>query len=264
MRSLLLLWVLLLASCGSESKFGVTWAELGGIPMNSADTLTTYGTDPSQFGEWRFPKGKGQHPVVMLIHGGCWLDAFNLRYMGHLADALTRNGYATYNIEYRRVGEDWNGYAGTLQDIRSAFSSINHHADAFDLDVSDITVSGHSAGGHLALWLASETDSIHSVVGLAAITDIEWYADGDGSCNRGAEQFLGDADSTPVNPVRRKSPTATVHLISGSEDSLVPASYGDLYATQFGVRHSVIDHAGHFDLVAPNSSAWKTILQAFD
>jgi len=264
MKSLLLLWILLLASCAAESKFGVTWAELGDVPLMSADTVTSYGTDPSHFGEWRLPNGNGPFPVVMLIHGGCWLDAFNLRYMGHLADALTDKGFATYNIEYRRVGQDGGGYPGTLHDIRNAFSAIPHHADAFQLDMNDITVTGHSAGGHLALWLASETDSIRAVVGLAAITDIELYARGDGSCNQGAQRFLGDADPTPGNPAKRNAPTSTVQLISGSEDSLVPASYGDAYSLAFGSRHIVIKKAGHFDLVAPQSGAWKTVLKAFD
>ncbi len=264
MKSLLLFGMLLLASCATESKFGVTWAELGNELMMSADTVTTYGTDPSHFGEWRLPNGKGPFPVVMLVHGGCWLDAFNLRYMGHLADALTEKGFATYNIEYRRVGQDGGGYPGTLQDVRQAFRSISHHKNAFNLDVSNITVTGHSAGGHLALWLASETDSIRAVVGLAAITDIESYAQGDGSCNQGAKRFLGDADPKPANPAQREKPVARVHLISGTEDSLVPATYGDDYSTVFGAKHTVIRRAGHFDLVAPQSGAWKTVLNAFD
>lgn len=264
MKSLVLLWILILASFADEPKFGVTWAELGEVPIPSADTLTTYGTDPSQFGEWRLPKGKGPFPVVMLIHGGCWLDAFDLRYMGHLANALTDEGFATYNIEYRRVGQDGGGYPGTLHDIHDAFRSIPHHADAFNLDVSDITVTGHSAGGHLALWLASETDSIQAVVGLAAITDIERYAEGDGSCNQGAKRFLGDADPDPANPAKRKSPAAEVTLISGSEDRLVPASYGESFSRAFDSEHIVIDQAGHFDLVAPQSGAWKIILNTFD
>jgi acetyl esterase/lipase len=264
MNSFLLLWALLLTLWADEAKFGVTWAELSDVPLISADTLTIYGSDPSHFGEWRLPKGNGPFPVVMLIHGGCWLDAFNLRYMGHLAEALKDKGYATYNIEYRRVGQEGGGYPGTLQDIRNAFSAISHHAESFNLDVSNITVTGHSAGGHLALWLASHTDSVRTVVGLAAITDIERYAQGDGGCNQGAKRFLADADPAPANPVKRSAPRATVRLMSGSEDSLVPYSYGDTYSAVFGSTHEIIQKAGHFDLVAPQSGAWNVVLKAFD
>jgi acetyl esterase/lipase len=259
-----LLLFLFVSACAPDPKFGVSWSELGGVPLTPADTVTTYGTHPSQFGEWRFPDRKGPYPVVMLIHGGCWLNAFDLRYMGHLAEALTDQGFATYNVEFRRLGDEGGGRPGTLDDILSAFRSMSAHENAFRLDLSDITVTGHSAGGHLALWLASETDSIRSVVGLAAITDIALYAQGEGSCNQGAKRFLGDADPAPVNPTQRPSPAATVHLLSGHEDLLVPASYGTLYASKMNARHTILQQAGHFDLVAPQSGAWKTVLKAFN
>lgn len=264
MKSILLVAILFAGSCAHQGRFGVTWAELGGVPLMQADTTTTYGSLPTQFGDWRLPKGEGPFPVVMLIHGGCWMNAFNLTYMGHLAEALTNRGYATYNIEYRRLGDEGGGIPGTLDDVRAAFESIARHKDAFSLDLTNITVTGHSAGGHLALWLASESDAIRSVVGLAAITDIADYAGKDGSCNQSAKRLLADEDPAPVNPAQRQAPAARIRLISGSEDVLVPPSYGETYSALFKTRHTVIETAGHFDLVAPTSGAWKRVINAFD
>ena len=68
-----------------------------------------YGDDPLQFGDLRLPPGDGPHPVVVVIHGGCWRSDFTLDYIGAFADALTRSGVATWTLEYRRVGDPGGG-----------------------------------------------------------------------------------------------------------------------------------------------------------
>ena len=72
-------------------------------PAPPADHKIAYGGDPLQFGELRLPKGAGPHPVVVFIHGGCWLSQYNLKYTGHLGAALAEAGVATWSIEYRRL-----------------------------------------------------------------------------------------------------------------------------------------------------------------
>ncbi len=81
-------------------------------PVSPAIKLS-YGSNALQFGELRLPPGDGPFPLVIMIHGGCWerqlapevpeaITSFHL--LSPAATSLTADGYATWNIEYRRVG----------------------------------------------------------------------------------------------------------------------------------------------------------------
>ena len=87
----------------------ITWKEIATLPEPAAGEKLAYGKAPQQFGELRMPAGKGpdpkRFPVAVLIHGGCWLSAYDYRYFNHLAAALTAQGVATWTIEYRRLGD---------------------------------------------------------------------------------------------------------------------------------------------------------------
>lgn len=77
-----------------------------------------YGEHPSQFGVLRVPDSRERSPVVITIHGGFWQSKYDLVENTPLVEDLTRRGYVTWNIEYRRVGEDGGGWAGTFIDVR--------------------------------------------------------------------------------------------------------------------------------------------------
>ena len=122
-----------------------------------------YGNGPLQFGELRVPAGKGPHPVVVMVHGGCWvaklgdLDeravAFDL--LRPMAAALTDAGFATWNVEYRRLGNAGGGWPGTFEDVAQGTDHLRKIAHENRLDLNRVVAMGHSAGGHLALWLAA-------------------------------------------------------------------------------------------------------------
>src|SRR3954452_8406342 len=113
-----------------------------------------YGTDPNQFGDLRLPTAKGKHPLLMMIHGGFWRAKYDLAHTGHLCAALARAGIATFNLEYRRVGNPGGGWPGTFEDIINGYRYILHDAAKHGIDSQRTAVMGHSAGGQLALCLA--------------------------------------------------------------------------------------------------------------
>lgn len=111
----------------------------------------SYGPHPSQHGDLHLPRGDGPHPVIVLIHGGSWRKRYGKRVMRALAGDLVSRGWAVWNIEYRRVGEG-GGWPETFIDVAVAVDRLDGLHAA--LDTANVTLLGHSAGGHLALWAA--------------------------------------------------------------------------------------------------------------
>jgi pimeloyl-ACP methyl ester carboxylesterase len=130
--------------------------EFQALPSKPPDHRISYGKDPNQFGELRVPPGAGPHPVAILIHGGCWkADFSNLKELGPIGDSLKAKGVATWNIEYRRLSEDGSGWPGTYIDVGTGVDHMRSIAERYRLDLARVIVVGHSAGGNLALWVAS-------------------------------------------------------------------------------------------------------------
>jgi len=120
------------------------------------DKRIAYGPAPSQFVELFKPAGPGPHPVVVLIHGGCWTVHFGgIEQMRNMAGALARQGIAVWNVEYRRYDEEGGGYPGMYHDVATAVDLLKHEAPVSQLDLQRIVAVGHSAGGHLAQWAVS-------------------------------------------------------------------------------------------------------------
>jgi acetyl esterase/lipase len=116
-----------------------------------------YGPDASQFGDLRLPHGPGPHPVLLVVHGGFWLSGYDLTLMDALCDALAASGMGTWNIEYRRVGDEGGGFPGTFLDVAAAADFLPRLASEFALDLARVVTLGHSAGGHIAFWLAARS-----------------------------------------------------------------------------------------------------------
>jgi len=125
------------------------------LPASAPTATVHYGAAPLQYGELRLPAGKGPFPVAVVIHGGCWTKGYaTARNTAALASALTQAGVATWNIEYRQVGDAGGGWPGTYQDWAAATDHLRTLAKKHRLDLSRVVVVGHSAGAHAALWLA--------------------------------------------------------------------------------------------------------------
>lgn len=246
--------------------------EILNVPPPRADVRLSYGSDSHQFGDLRVPKSKGPHPALMNIHGGFWRNRYDLAHAGHLCAALTQKGIATWNVEYRRVGDEGGGWPGTFEDLRQAYRFVSHLGDKYNVDAKRVLVMGHSAGGQLALCLAAHESSVHAVVSLAGVVDLRraWSVH---LSNNAAGEFLGGSpDQVPehyreADPMQLEIKSAQQWVIHGSADDVVPPDFSRRYAeakTKAGetVHWVEIENAGHFDLIDPRTEAWKRIRTA--
>jgi len=256
-----------------------------GQPQIRADARIAYGPASAQVVDLFLPKGKGPHPVVVLIHGGCYLAEYQgLSQTSAAAADLAKRGYAVWNVEYRKLGEPGAGYPGTFLDVADAVDRIRAEAPRYHLDTAKVVALGHSAGGHLALWAAgrhrlpkssplwrADPLRIRAVVSLGGIGDLKGQADVfAGAC--GAEPIptiIGKA--TRENPYADTSPAellplgVRVVMISGAFDHVMPPFTGRAFVEKLrkagdSAEVMAIPDAGHFDVVMPTTEAWKVVV----
>lgn len=254
-------------------------------PQAKADVRIAYGPAPAQVAELFLPKGRGPHPVVVLIHGGCYLAEYQgLAQTSGIAADLARRGFAVWNVEYRKLGEDGAGYPGTFLDVADAVDRLRTEAPTYRLDARRVVAVGHSAGGHLALWAAArgrlpkasrlwraDPLRIRAVVSLGGIGDLRRQADSfAGACGpEPIPRIIGLADRAEpyadTSPAELLPSGTRVVMISGDLDHVMPPPTGQAYAER--VRRAgdpaeavAIPGASHFDVVIPTTAAWTTVV----
>ncbi len=242
---------------------------------SAPDFTFAYGADSNQFVHIRVPEGAGPHPILFFIHGGFWRAKYDLVYAGHLCAALKEQGIATWNVEYRRVGNLGGGWPGTFDDIRSAYQALLNSQKENStprLDLNRLCVAGHSAGGQLALCLAAHEPSIRRVISLAGVVDLRRAWELHLSSDAVAE-FLGGPLSQVPHRYREASPAeleiqAAQQLLHGTSDDSVPYELSADYVRKKrsageDVELITFENTGHFELVDPASHAWTTVLSRF-
>lgn len=262
----------------------LTWPDLISRPRPAADATISYGGDAYQKVDLWLPKGTGKHPVVLMVHGGCWQTSIADRtLMNWIADDLRKRGVAVWNIDYRGVDRPGGGYPGTFNDVAAAADALRANARRYHLDLRRVVAVGHSAGGHLALWMAARSrvpagSELHSanpikiahVISLGGLPDLEaTAASPDNGCGTEVVARLTGLAS-PTHPdvfadtsVPRLMPIGVAaDLVNGKNDRIIPMRLGTGYieqATRAGdqaVLHR-IDQTGHVELIAPESAAWR-------
>lgn len=238
------------------------------LPPPEPGDKIPYGPGEFQFGELSIPDGKGPHPAVIVIHGGFWRAAYDLKHTRHLCAALQRAGIAVWNIEYRRLGNPGGGWTGTFDDVRSAAEHIVSIAGNRRLNPKRIIAMGHSAGGHLALWLAKYTQSLRGVVALAPISDLRRAFELKLSRGAAGELIGGSPDEFPArykiaSPVEMLPIGVPMRIIHGSSDDTVPLAMTRDFVTAArtkGDRAELIEtEGGHFELIDPRSRQWSVV-----
>jgi len=239
------------------------------------DLRIPYGPDNNQFIDVRVPAGAGPHPVVFFIHGGYWRAKYDLTYAGHLCDALKKAGIASWNVEYRRVGNPGGGWPGTFDDLRNAYRALYSHQDDMlvKLDLKRLCVAGHSVGGQLALCLAAHEPEIKRVLSLAGVLDLRraWELH---LSNDAVVEFLGGTPTEvpehyrEASPAERPIPNTIQKLVHGTSDDAVPYELSRNYADKKkkageNVELITLPQTGHFEIVDPSSAVWPKIEQLF-
>lgn len=248
-----------------------------------------YGADSLQFGVLRLPRvpGKARVPLVIVIHGGCWTSSFaTISNTSPLADALPRHGVATWNVEYRRADHPGGGWPGTFLDVARATDYVRTLARHHPIDTTRVVVAGHSAGGHLALWLAARPGlpassplatagdpplALTGVVSMGGIADLAEFAGRSRSgCSVGAVRLLGGEPAAFPERIAQGSPMAMLPLgvpsvhVAGDQDGIAPLAVREAFAaaaTRAGDRATVerVD-GGHFEVIAPSTMPGRRVV----
>jgi acetyl esterase/lipase len=260
------------------------WPDLLGREKPVPDKTVSYGANHLQVADLWLPAGKGPHPTVLMVHGGCWqTEIADRRFMAWVSDDLRRRGIAVWNIDYRGVDRDGGGYPGTFLDTAAAADALRDQAPRYHLDIRPLVAVGHSAGGHLALWLAARPRlprtsplrtanpiAVDTVISLGGLPDLEEAARPPGSgCGTEVVQMLtsGNFDDTSIP---RLAPLGVRQiLINGHQDRIIPAAYADDYAAAMRVagdkvKVRMIERTGHVELIAPGSEAWRAAVEEIE
>jgi acetyl esterase/lipase len=217
-------------------------------PPPPADARIAYGPEPLQFGDLRRADGDG---LAVVLHGGVWKATYNLIHTGHLCCVLREAGIATFNVEYRRVGDPGGGWPGSFEDVLLAVD----HARGLS---RRLVLVGHSAGGHLGLLAAQQLQL--PVVAIAAVSDpATWDNDGVGA-------FFGGEPPAEASPFARLPPGVPCLLVHGTHDDVVPFEQSARYtdAADGDVRLIPLERAGHFepiDALSPESTVVRRAVE---
>ncbi|MBG22720.1 MAG: alpha/beta hydrolase [Idiomarinaceae bacterium] len=263
--SAILISVSVFSALAQEPRSNVSFSDVLAVPFANPDQRIHYGDSPLQFAEhWQVDKRQSSAPIILSIHGGCWLNAYAIEHTYAMNTALRDAGFEVWSLEYRRVGDDGGGWPGSFTDIQNGLVTIAaQYGGEQALAQRDVTLIGHSAGGHLALLAGQQaTELVDRIVGLAAITDIKAYAAGENSCQQAGKRFMEGADDQAwkaANPAEQAAHPAT-YLFHGDADSIVPLTQSREFATREQVEVVWLEGAGHFDVIDPQSRAWLTIL----
>lgn len=253
------------------------------FPHVEPDHRYAYGSQELQFGELTLPDAAPPHPVIVLVHGGGYREIYDLRPLGTVVAALAAAGFAVWNIEYRRYGNGGE-YPTMFLDVGAATDYLPQIAESHQLDLGRIITIGHSAGGHLALWLAGrrniEADSplyvdrplsIHAVLALAPLADVRDGAESDLSSDA-LLAVMGGTPSDSPGSYRNGCPRELLPLgipqvvIVGSEDQSMLANarrYIEAAATAGDdAQIIVLEHAGHFEIVSVDTDEWRVVQNA--
>ena len=264
----------------------LTREEYGQFPAVEPDLRLSYGMKADQFGDLYLPSGEGLHPVVILLHGGCWRNFFGLEPLGRVAQVLRQIGIAVWNLEYQRLGQG-GGWPSTMQDVARGTDYLRLLAKIYPLDLQRVIAVGHSAGGHLGLWLSARFHlpsgselyfpdplKLKGVLSLAGVADLVRGV-AFNICQGACTELVGGLPEEVPERYQQASPcqmgpcnVPQTHLV-GEYDEIVSAKMvqGDVIELRKQtpnalINFEIIPKIGHFELVDPTSAVWPIVYKA--
>lgn len=232
-----------------------------------------YGSEHrDQYGVLGMPSGTPR-ALVLLLHGGFWQDGYGAELMDPLAADLRARGFATWNVEYRRVGGA-GGFPATFLDVAAAVDKV----DSLGLGSAPTILLGHSAGGHLAVWAASRTAGTpggaprvvpSTTISLSGVLDLGTAATqvlGGGAAGSlmGAGPDRAPNDYAVADPIRLVPARGTVIAVHARADDVVPLDQSRAYVAADqaagGDARLVLLPGDHFALIDPGSDAWAEVV----
>jgi acetyl esterase/lipase len=189
---------------------------------------------------------------------------------------LCAAGLAVWNLEYRRVGPRGAPWPSTLQDVQAALTHLPALQRAHPLiDLERLCLVGHSAGGHLAFWAASQAPKLDppqqpvAVLGLAPLLDLVAAASANLG-NAAVQAFLGGPPSAVPERYEAASPAALLPLgvrqwvLHGEADVAVPPTLSEAYvalaaAAGDEVTYVPLARADHMALIDPTSAVYRVV-----
>lgn len=244
---------------------------LGGRVLPPPDAVVRYAAHDDGLVDVHLPPRPrpARAPLVVLVHGGFWKQAYDRRHTRPAAAALAAEGFVVATPEYRRVGGG-GGWPTTAEDVDEVVSALPRLLEGLGLGTGPTTLVGHSAGGHLVLWLANRPHPVDRVVALAPVGDLRAAARdrlGDGA----TQAFLGgEPEQLPqrydaADPATRLAirPACEIRIVHGADDVEVPAGHSRrLVEAHPWLDLRVVPDADHFAVMDPGSHAWPEVLAA--
>ncbi len=244
--------------------------------------VEAYGAGPLQRGEWWLPPGAADAdrrlPTVLLVHGGYWRPGYDRSLEDAVAADLAGRGHLVWNVDYRASDAAW---PATLLDVAAAHDHLVHGRYAGRVDPARTAVVGHSAGGHLALWLASRRSLPAGAPGSDPVVPAPVLVVGQApvaALVRGAGEGLGGGavvrllGGTPAqvperyrvtDPVALCPATVPTLLLHSDADEAVPVSQSEAYAAAAGSAARLVRVPGdHFAHLRPGSPAVEQLRRA--
>ena len=233
-----------------------------------------YGDHPDQVANLHLPAAEGgPWPCVALLHGGFWRTGWDRTLMTPLARDLAGRGIAAWNVEYRRVGQAGGGWPGTLDDVAAALDRL---AEIDDIDALRVVTCGHSAGGHLAVWLAARHRLAEgsrwadprlrplAAIAQAGVLDLQ-RAHEEGLGGGAVAGLLGETTSerlTAASPAALAPLGVSQLLVHGTADDIVPVTQSRIHAALDSDAELVeLEGADHFDVIDVSHRAWDVVVE---